>query len=120
MSRASAVLVVIALVGVPHALGLGPLPWLMMSEIQPTRIRAKAVAISTSCLWLAGFVAPLLFPIIVEASQELNWLDCGGLFAVCGRLRTSLCVWHRMAAGDQNKTLEEIATLWKERTKSGS
>ena len=45
------VLVAVFLCAIPHSFALGPLPWLMMSEIFPTRIRARAVAITTTFIW---------------------------------------------------------------------
>jgi len=54
------VLLVILLCALPHGLALGPLPWLMMSEIFPTRVRAKAVALTTTCLWLVIYTAAQL------------------------------------------------------------
>ena len=45
------VLVVILLCTVPHGLALGPLPWLMMSEIFPIRLRGRGVP--DHCLFVA-------------------------------------------------------------------
>ena len=112
-----AVIIVIALVSVPHALGLGPLPWLMMSEIQPTRIRAKAVAISTTFLWLAGFVATLLFPIIEETSQKLIGSIAGVFLLYAGICVLAFIFGALWLPETKNKTLEEITTFWKERVK---
>src|SRR5260370_28261738 len=64
------VVLVIFLCAAPHAVALGPLPWLMMSEIFSTRIRAKAVSISTTFLWIAGFSCPLHFPLLEAVSEE--------------------------------------------------
>ena len=44
------VLVILTLVTVPHGLALGGLPWLMMSELFPTQIRAKAVSVTTTIM----------------------------------------------------------------------
>ena len=43
----------------------------MMSEIFPTRIRARAVAITTTFIWLVAFLAAYLFPVLAGVSQQV-------------------------------------------------
>jgi SP family arabinose:H+ symporter-like MFS transporter len=64
------VLLVITLCTIPHGLALGPLPWLMMSEIFPTRIRAKAVGVTTTFLWVTIYTCAQLFPMLTSWSQR--------------------------------------------------
>jgi|GEM_PF-79930 len=64
------ILMAISLCAIPHALALGPIPWLMMSEIFPTRLRAKAVAITTTFLWCTVFSVAYLFPVIASYSEK--------------------------------------------------
>lgn len=64
------ILVILGLVTIPHGIALGGLPWLMMSELFPTRIRAKAVSITTTVLWLFIFGGAYLFPMITGFSQK--------------------------------------------------
>lgn len=65
------VLLVLVLCTVPHGIALGGLPWLMMSELYPTRIRAKAVATTTTFLLLVIYTCAQFFPIIVAWSQRV-------------------------------------------------
>ena len=109
----SIVLVVIILCTVPHGLALGPLPWLMMSEIFPTRIRAKAVAVTTTFLWVTIYSGAQLFPMIAGYSEKI--IDsAGGAFW----LFTVICIlsfifgW-KMLPETRGRTLEEIAESWK-------
>jgi MFS transporter, SP family, arabinose:H+ symporter len=55
---------------VPHGIALGGLPWLMMSELFPNRVRAKAVAVTTTFVWVVVLSAGQLFPIFVQISTE--------------------------------------------------
>ena len=64
------VLVLLGLVTIPHGLALGGIPWLMMSELFPTRLRAKAVALTTTVLWCFIFFGAYLFPRITGYSQR--------------------------------------------------
>jgi sugar porter (SP) family MFS transporter len=65
-----AILVVIILCTIPHGLALGPLPWLMMSEIFPTRVRAKAVGVTTTFLWITVYTCAQFFPMLTSWSQR--------------------------------------------------
>ena len=64
------ILVILGLVTIPHGIALGGIPWLMMSEIFPTRIRAKAVSIATTVLWIFIFCGAYLFPMVTGFSQR--------------------------------------------------
>ena len=107
------VLVVIMLCTVPHGIALGGIPWLMMSELFPTRVRAKAVSITTTFLWVAIFTGAYLFPALKTASTALVG-SVGGAFW----LFTAICIlsflfgW-RMMPETKGRTLEEIAESWK-------
>jgi MFS family permease len=49
------------------AIGLGPVFWLMISEIYPTGVRSKAMSVSTMVNWLANFVVAGTFLTISSA-----------------------------------------------------
>jgi SP family arabinose:H+ symporter-like MFS transporter len=102
-------LLVFILCALPHGFALGPLPWLMMSEIFPTRIRAKAVALTTTFLWLVIFTCAQLFPIFTGWSQR----SIGSIAGVCW-LFTLICVCSvifgfKWLPETRGRTLEEIA-----------
>jgi len=103
---------VIFLCAAPHAIGLGPLPWLMMSEIYPTRIRARAVSVSTTFLWIAGFTGPLAFPSLEAVSEQ--WIGSNaGLFWFYAVICLLSFVWGWKFLPETNgRTLEEIAQSW--------
>jgi MFS transporter, SP family, arabinose:H+ symporter len=106
------VLLAIFLCAIPHSFALGPLPWLMMSEIFPTRIRARAVAITTTFIWLVGFMAGWLFPILAQLSERL----IGTIAGVFG-LSAAVCVLAvlfglTIMPETKGRTLEEIGDSW--------
>jgi SP family arabinose:H+ symporter-like MFS transporter len=106
------VVAAIFLCAIPHAIGLGPLPWLMMSELYPTRIRARAVSISTTFLWIAGFTGPFAFPTIEAASQR-QFGSAAGVFWFYALISLVAFVWGRKYLPEtKGRTLEEIAESW--------
>lgn len=110
--RGTFVLVIVLVAGAPHAMALGPLPWLMMSELFPTRIRAGAVAITTTVIWIAGFTAPFAFPILMAYSERLLG-SVGGAFWVFSLICVFAFVFGlRLLPETKGRTLEEIARSW--------
>ena len=106
------VVAAVFLCAIPHAIGLGPLPWLMMSELYPTRLRARAVSISTTFLWIAGFTAPFAFPII-EAASKRQFGSAAGVFWFYALISLLAFIWGRKYLPEtKGRTLEEIAESW--------
>jgi SP family xylose:H+ symportor-like MFS transporter len=95
------------------ALSVGPVTWVILSEIFPTRIRGRAMAIATVCLWVANYVVSQTFPMMDENKWLLDkfhhafpfWLY--GIFCVV--LVTFVC---RFVPETKGKTLEEIEKHW--------
>jgi sugar porter (SP) family MFS transporter len=48
------------------AFSIGPTKWVVMSEIFPTKIRGRAVAIATVAVWATTGVYSLLYPLVTE------------------------------------------------------
>jgi len=48
------------------AVSLGPVFWLMISEIYPLRIRGLAMGFATSIQWLGNLVVSFTFPILID------------------------------------------------------
>ncbi len=47
-----------------YAMTLGPITWVLISEIFPNKVRASAVAVATLALWLGSFSLTLSFPVL--------------------------------------------------------
>jgi SP family arabinose:H+ symporter-like MFS transporter len=105
--------------GAPHAIALGPLPWLMMSELYPTRIRARAVSITTTFLWIAGFTAPFAFPIIEVVSRRVLGTGAGVFWGYSVVCIMSFLWGFKYLPETKGRSLEEIADSWKEPSSRG-
>jgi MFS transporter, SP family, arabinose:H+ symporter len=109
------VLVVILLCTVPHGLALGPLPWLMMSEIFPIRLRGRAVSLTTAFLWLTIFAGAQLFPLMSEYSEKKLGSVAGVFWLFSAVSILGLLFGWRMLPETKGRTLEEIAASWRKR-----
>lgn len=63
---------------ITYNLGLGPLPWLLMSELVPSHVKGAASAICTATCWGLGFVVTKTFS---DMEKGLQTHGCYWLFA---------------------------------------
>jgi len=61
-----------------HALSYGPITWLVLSEIFPSRIRGKAMGLATTINRGTSFVVSLTF---LSLAERLNWSGVFYLYA---------------------------------------
>jgi len=95
-------IMVVAIIGC-FAMSLGPVTWVVLSEIFPNRIRGFALSIATFALWAACFVLTYTFPLLNKL------LNASGTFWLYG----TICLfgfWFIMKKlpETKGKTLEEI------------
>jgi SP family arabinose:H+ symporter-like MFS transporter len=90
----------------------GPLGWVVLGEIFPTHVRAKAMAVATFFLWITMFASVQFVPSLV-AYFTAKYGSGGPTFlifaVVC--IFAYIFVW-RMLPETKGKTLEEIAASW--------
>ncbi|OAB26594.1 MFS transporter [Paenibacillus macquariensis subsp. defensor] len=101
------ILIFILLYVASFAISLGPVVWVIMSEIFPNRIRGKATAIASMALWVADYIVSQSFP------PMLGSIGPGITFWIFGAMSliTFLFTW-RVIPETKGKTLEEIELLW--------
>jgi MFS family permease len=93
-----------------YAVSLGPITWVLVSEIFPTKLRGIAVALCMVVMYLADFAVTLTFPWMMERIGS-------GAFhvfaAICGA--GVLFVW-ACVPETKGKSLEQIEAMWLRRT----
>jgi SP family xylose:H+ symportor-like MFS transporter len=106
------VVLALFLCAVPHAIGLGPLPWLMMSELYPNRVRAKAVSITTTVVWVVGFTAPFALPWLESISERLSHTIAGVFWTYSIVCLLALFWGWKWLPDTRGRTLEDIGASW--------
>jgi sugar porter (SP) family MFS transporter len=89
------------------AMAMGPIVWVVLAEIFPTRMRGTAMAIATVILWVSDFAVTLSFPVIADRLNESTafWFYA----AMCA---IDFVFMLAVLPETKGKTLEEIETRW--------
>ena len=86
---------------------IGPVFWILLSEIFPARIRGIGMSVAIFVQWLADFLVVLLFPWL------LKHLGGAGTFAMtAGMAFAMILVTWKLLPETSGKTLEEIEEHW--------
>ncbi|MCC6355669.1 MAG: sugar porter family MFS transporter [Verrucomicrobiae bacterium] len=89
------------------AASLGPVVWVVMSEIFPTRIRGRAMSLATVSLWAACFLVSQTFPVLIDAAGGATAFRIYAAFCAVTALFVALAV-----PETRGKSLEEIERTW--------
>jgi MFS transporter, SP family, arabinose:H+ symporter len=89
------------------AFSLGPIPWVVISEIFPTNIRGRAMSIATLALWIGCAVVGQTFPWLLEHFKP------SGTFGLYAALTTfSFFIAYVLVPETKGKSLEQIEMEW--------
>lgn len=101
-------LVFILLYVASFATGMGPVVWIVMAEVFPTRVRSRALSLATVCLWLACLLVTGTFLTLINA------LGVSGTFFVYALI--SILAYGfvlKTVPETKGRTLEEIESEWR-------
>lgn len=90
------------------AFSLGPLPWIIISEIFPTRIRGRAMSVGTFTIWVGCLAVSLTFRTLLEniGATYTFWLYAVLVFP-------TIPVTLLFLPETKGRTLEEIEEAWR-------
>ena len=96
------------------AMSVGPVVWVILSEIFPTKIRGRAIAIATFFLWVANYIVSQTFPMMNENEFLVEKFNHGFPFFIYAIFCVVLIfvVW-KFVPETKGKSLEEIEEFWK-------
>ncbi|KAG8346843.1 putative sugar transporter [Trypanosoma vivax] len=87
--------------------GLGAMPWVIIGEIFPTRLRTPAASVATMCNWASNAVVSQLFPVMMDS------IGVGGTFCVlCVCIAGAAIFIHFCVMELKGLTLEEINNIF--------
>lgn len=89
------------------AFSLGPVVWVILSEIYPTRIRGRTMSIATLAVWIGTATLGQMIPIMLEKLGPAITFWIFALFCI-----PTLYIGVRLLPETKGKTLEEIERYW--------
>ena len=99
------------------AMSVGPVTWVILSEIFPTGIRGRAMGIATVCLWVANYIISQTFPMMDESRWLVAKFHHAFPFWVYGGFCAVLLIFvRRFLPETKGKSLEEIEKYWMDRS----
>lgn len=98
------------------AVSVGPVTWVLLSEMFPTRVRGRALSVATFCLWTANFVVSQTFPMLDGNAWLVERFRHGFPFYVYAGFCVVLVyvVW-RHVVETRGRSLEAIERGWERR-----
>jgi len=95
------------------ALSVGPVTWVILSEVFPTRIRGRAMAIATVCLWIANYIVSQTFPMMDENAWLIATFHRAFPFWLYGVFCVVLLLFVAIFVPEtKGKSLEQIERHW--------
>ncbi|TCC98285.1 sugar porter family MFS transporter [Pedobacter psychroterrae] len=92
------------------AFSIGPLKFVVASEIFPTRIRGKALGLSIMVMWVADTVMGQVTPILLREAGTAATFWVFAFFCLVAFLTV-----YKLLPETKGKSLEEIETFWNEK-----
>jgi sugar porter (SP) family MFS transporter len=89
------------------AMAMGPLPWIVCSEIFPARLRGRAMSVATFCIWAGCLIVAQSFPYLLKliGPSATFWL-----YGACSALTFVFVLV--LLPETRGRTLEDIERFW--------
>ncbi|MEO1009677.1 MAG: sugar porter family MFS transporter [Bacteroidota bacterium] len=96
------------------AMSMGPVVWVILSEMFPNNIRAIGMSIAVAAQWAANYLVSQSFPIIAESKLNTEGIWNGALPYFLFMFFIVLIIWFmkKRMPETKGKTLEEIESIW--------
>ncbi|HSP11957.1 MAG TPA: sugar porter family MFS transporter [Salegentibacter sp.] len=96
------------------AMSMGPVVWVVLSEMFPNKIRSVAMSIAVAAQWAANYVVSQSFPIVAESEVNNNAFWNGSLPYFVFSLFILAIIFFTMKyiPETKGKSLEELEDMW--------
>ena len=96
------------------ALSMGPVVWVLLSEMFPNNIRSVAMSVAITAQWAANYVVSQSFPIVMdsEVNNGTTWNGSLPYFIFTAFILIIMIVTYKYIPETKGKSLEEIEQFW--------
>jgi len=91
------------------AMALGPLPWILCSEIFPTKVRGRAMSVATFTIWTTCYIVAQTFPMLND-NPSVGPAKTFWIYATFSLLALVFVIL--MVPETKGRSLEEIEKSW--------
>jgi MFS transporter, SP family, arabinose:H+ symporter len=90
------------------AMAMGPIPWILASEIFPAKLRGRAMSVATFAIWVGCFLVSQTFPLLQATfgPRKTFWF-----YAACSAATFFFVLWR--IPETKGRSLEEIEKSWR-------
>lgn len=110
---------VLSLIGVlifigSFAMSMGPVVWVILSEMFPNKIRSVAMSVAVAGQWAANYVVTQTFPMVTGSEVNNNSFWNGSLpyFIFIGFILVIIFITYKFIPETKGKSLEDIEKIW--------
>ncbi|MFZ2643919.1 MAG: sugar porter family MFS transporter [Verrucomicrobiia bacterium] len=101
-------LAILAFIGA-FAMALGPISWILCSEIFPTKVRGRAMSVATFVIWTSCYIVAQTFPMLND-SPAIGPALTFWVYGACSL--AALVFVAAMVPETKGRSLEEIEASW--------
>ena len=96
------------------ALSMGPVVWVLLSEMFPNKIRSVAMSVAVAVQWAGNYVVSQSFPIVTVSEVNNNSFWNGSLPYFIFSFFIIVIIWftYKFIPETKGKSLEEIESIW--------
>jgi len=113
---------IISLIGVllfigSFAMSMGPVTWVLLSEMFPNKIRSIAMSIAVAVQWAGNALVTFSFPVIAESETNMEgfWNKSLPYFIFSAFILFIIIFTQKYLFETKGKSLEEVEGIWEEK-----
>ena len=99
------------------AMSMGPVVWVMLSEMFPNKIRSIGMSVAVAAQWAANYIVTQTFPMVTNSEVNNNEYWNGSLpyFIFSGFIIFIIFFTYKFIPETKGKSLEELEQVWEKR-----
>ncbi|WP_406685168.1 sugar porter family MFS transporter [Seonamhaeicola sp. MEBiC1930] len=96
------------------ALSMGPVVWVVLSEMFPNKIRSVAMSVAVAVQWAGNYLVSQTFPMVTASDVNNNEFWNGSLpyFIFSAFILIIMAFTYKFIPETKGKSLEEIESIW--------
>ncbi|APY09421.1 D-xylose transporter XylE [Winogradskyella sp. J14-2] len=96
------------------ALSMGPVVWVILSEMFPNKMRSVAMSVAVAAQWAANGLVSQTFPMVMEseANNSAPWNGSMPYFIFIAFILVIIFLTYKFIPETKGKSLEEIEEFW--------